>query len=351
MSAQKAKKFFDSLNPQQKQFVADKTISTSLSIKNWIDFLSRASLYDRYADDATNSKNGIITASIILAIASFFFIPIDQPWFYAVPAFLVCVAYYFYSRKKNFQKHDINNYFRLFFMPFLEMLRVKAGEEAKLSASLDFRNPKKSLPPVKSMVGNRTVQTYQAKYIIAKVSLLDGSYLEFVIADDIKIFSYRSASGKSKTKTKTVHHYFIRLTLSKNVYKLKSQSLPGGVTLEETANDYTFKFKGKQKDSDYVLLKLTVFVMGLQSLYNLVEEIHAAPAITDQPTPVDSKKAVQKKESDYATSDSYTSDSSAIPFVLWSDSMFNRSDYDSTMDRGDVPLIMDEDSKLNVFES
>jgi hypothetical protein len=351
MSAQKAKKFFDSLNPQQKQFVADKTISTSLSIKNWIGFLSKASLYDRHADDATNSHNGTITASIILAIVSIFFIPVDQPWFYGVPVFLVLIAYYFYSRKKNFQKHDINNYFRLFFMPFLEMLRVKAGEEAKLSASLDFRDPKKSIPPVKSMVGSRNVQTYQAKYIIAKVSLLDGSYLEFVITDDIKVFNYRSASGKSKTKTKTVHHYFIRLSVPKNVYKLKSQSLPASVTVEEMANDYTFKLKGKQKDSNYVLLKLSVFVMGLQSLYNLVEEINAAPAIPDQRTPVDSKKVVQKKDSDYATSDSYASDSSAVPFVLWSDSMFTRSDYDSTMDRGDVPLIMDEDSKLNVFES
>jgi hypothetical protein len=139
--------------------------------------------------------------------------------------------------------------------------------------------------------------------------------------------------------------------LSRNVYRLKTQSLPAGVTLEETANDYTFKLKGKQKDSNYVLLTLTVFVTGLQSLYNLVEEIHAAPTKPDQGISVDSKKVVQKKDSDYATSDSYASDSSAVPFVLWSDSMFNRSDYDSTMDRGNVPLIMDEDSKLNVFES
>jgi hypothetical protein len=201
------------------------------------------------------------------------------------------------------------------------------------------------------MVGDRNLQTYQAKYIIAKVPLLDGSYLEFVVADDIKVFNYSSFSGRSKTKTKTVHHYFIRLSLPKHVYRLKSQSLPVDVTLEETDNDYTFKLKGKQKDIDYVLLKLNVFVAGLQSLYNLVEEIHAAPTITDQGTPVDSKKVVEKKDSDYATSDSYASDSSALPFVLWSDSMFSRSDYDSTMDRGDVPLIMDEDSKLNVFES
>ena len=351
MSAQKAKKFFDSLSPQQKQFVGDKTISTSLSIKNWIAFLKKASLYDRYADDATNSYKGIITASIILAIASPFFIPFEQPWLFSIPVLFALIAYYFYSRKKNFEKHDINNYFRLFFMPFLEMLRVKAGEEAKLSASLDFRNPKKSLPPVKSMVGERKLQTYQAKYIIAKVSLLDGSYLEFVIADDIKVFNHSSSSGKSKTKTKTVHHYFIRLSLPKHVYKLKTQSLPGDVTLEETANDYTFKLKGKQKDSEHVLLKLTVFVVGLQSLYNQVEEIHAAPTIPDQGMPVDSKKVVEKKDSDYLASDSYATDSGAIPFILWSDSLFNRSDYDSTMDRGDIPLIMDEDSKLNVFES
>lgn len=351
MSALKAKKFFDSLNPQQKQFVSDKTISTTLSVKNWIAFLKKASLYDHYADQSIDSKKGLVGACVIFAIVSLFFIPFDQPYFYTIPLVLVLAAYYLYTRRKKYEKHDINNYFRLFFMPFLEMLYVKAGEEAKLSASLDFRNPKKSVPPVKTLVGRRDLYTYQAKYILAKVSLLDGSYLEFVVADDIKVFHYSSASGRSKSKTKTVHHYFIRLSLPKHVYKLKNQTLPENVTLEDTTSDYTFKFKGKQKDSSYALLQLSVFVAGLQSLYNMAEEINATPTQTDLDTSEHLKKPDEVTNSGFTTSDSYTSESNALPFMLWSDSLFNQNDYDSTIGRGDVPLIMDEDSKLNVFES
>lgn len=350
MSAATAKKFFESLNPQQKQFVESKTISTSLSIKNWIAFLRKASQYDRYADDAITTSTGIIISGVILTIFSLF-IPFmfEQTLLFIIPVISALVTYFFTKRKSHLKKRDINNYFRLFFMPFLEMLRVKAGEEAKLSASLDFRDPQKSVPPVKSMVGSRDLKTFQPNYIIAKVSLLDGAYLEMVIADEIRVFSYTNANGKSKSKTKTVHHYFVKLSLPKQVYRLKSQTFPDHITMEETTAEYVFKLKGKQKDEGYALLKLSVFVAGLQSLYNLVEDINPAHGIVTDRTGEPVKRSPEQK--DQFTSDGgYTSDSS-IPFLLWSDSMFDRHDYDSTTERGDVPLIMEEDSKLNVFES
>jgi len=355
MSVQKAKKFFESLNPQQKQFVADKTISASISIKNWIAFLNKASIYDRYADEVVTTSTGIIVTCVILTIFSFF-IPFifEQTLLFIVPVLAVLVTYFFIQRKNSFKKRDINNYFRLFFMPFLEMLRVKAGEETKLSATLDFRDPKKSIPPVKSMVGSRDLKTYQPKYIIAKVMLLDGAYLEIVIADDIKVFSYTNSNGKSKSKTKTVHHFFVRLSLPKYIYRLKNQPLPGDVTMEEVPNEYIFKLKGKHKDNDYVLLKLSVFIAGLQSLFNLVEEINPSANVSDGSTIAQPKKATEKKEHDSSVTDSdYSSNSSSsdIPFLLWSDSLFNRHDYDSTTERGDVPLIMDEANTLSVFQS
>jgi hypothetical protein len=121
--------------------------------------------------------------------------------------------------------------------------------------------------------------------------------------------------------------------------------------MEDAATEYIFKLKGKHKDNDYTLLTLSVFIAGLQSLFNLVEEI------TTSATPVNDgaaqPQAIDKRDKDAGISSDadYASSSNAIPFLLWSDSLFNQTDYDSTMERGDVPLIMDEDDKLNVFQS
>jgi len=347
MSALKAKKFFDSLNPQQRQFVESKTISTSLSVKNWIGFLSKASSYDHYADAAITNHIGTIVALVILTLLAAFLTPIvEYPVLVSIPVVLGLITFYFIQKRNQFKRRDINNYLRLFFMPFLEMLRVKAGEEAKLSASLDFRNPLKAASPATSKVRGRDLEIYQPKYILAKVSLLDGSYLEFAVADDIKKYSYRNANGRFKSKTKTVHQYFIKLSLPKNRYKLKTQTFPDKVSLEEVQDEYIFKLKGKQKANNYVLLKLELFVASLQSLFDMVEDISLPTGSLQSGT----TQSQEKQLTDSGLTDT-GSLASNIPFLIWTNSYFNRRDYDSTSESGDVPLITEQDSKLNVFQS
>lgn len=348
MSASKARKFYKSLDPQQKRFVEDKTISTSLPVKHWITFLIKASAYDTYADNAVANSVGWIVLSVLATLATgFTYFSYGQLWFIVVPAAFALLSYGLILRRINFKKRDINNYLRSFFMPFLELMRIKAGSEAKLSASLDFRNPTKAFTPVKSTVRGRKLETYQPKYIIAKVTLLDGAYLEIVIADDIKIYNYRSASGKPKSKTKTTHHFFIRLSVPKSVYKRKDQMLPYNVTVEEQGEEFVFKLKGKHKDNGYLILAPKIFLTGLQSLYHQVEEINP----TAKPVAETGEATQVKRPASKDFTDGTSSADSTLPYLLWSDSLFNRTDYDSTQDRGDIPMIVEEDSKMNVFES
>lgn len=348
MSTHKAKKFFTALNPQQKQFVENKTISATLSVKNWIDFLSNASLYDHYADQAIKRNLWGIVMFAVLTLVAIFLTPVAYyPLLIVIPVALGLITFYLIRRRITFKQRDINNYLRLFFMPFLEMLKVKAGAEAKLSASLDFRNPKKSITPVKTMVGNRNLKTYQPRYIIAKVTLLDGSYLEFVVTDEIRMFSYQNANGKFKSKTKTVHHYFIKLSLPKERYQRKELTLPDQVTVEETAEEHVFKLKGKEKANDYVLLKLGVFVAGLQSLFNLVDD---KTTLSGALPPVPSS-GLQPPDKNQVGSETPIADSSNVPFLLWSDSLFNTHDYYATRSSDNIPLITETDSKLSVFQS
>ncbi len=348
MSASKARKFYNALDQQQKRFVDDKTISTSLSVKHWIAFLTKASLYDQYADKARTRSGCFIALAIVACIVSFIaYFEFDSPWLIALPLVFALISYGLILRRITLVKRDINNYLRSFFMPFLEVMRIKAGEETKLSASLDFRNPMKVLKPVLSTVRGRKLETFQPKYIIAKVTLLDGAYLEIVIADDIRKFSYTSASGKSKSKIKTTHHFFIRLTAPKAVYKLKNQRLPPEVTMEETGDEIIFKLKGKHKALGYLILTPKIFLSGLQSLYDQLEELN--PTVPPLASGADVNLPPSGTSSRVTTSD--TGLTSAIPFLIWSDTYFDRTDFDSLRDTDDVPLIMDEDGKLNIFES
>lgn len=246
-------------------------------------------------------------------------------------------------KRSRLVHQDISNYMRHFFVPFLEVMKVKAGEEAKLSASVDFRNPEKVLAPNKykeTVPRKRSVKLFEPKYILAKITLLDQSYLETVIADDLKVLSYRNPRGKYKTKKKTVHHYFIKLTASKAVYRLRDSSPPPEITVDENETEYMLKLKGKAKALGVAVLTPAIYFQGLQRIY-------------DQLIPLDSPPDALQQAS--VPGAAITSGAlpllGAVPAMIWTDSYFSNYDYDSTQHRGDVPLLVDEGSSPNMFDS
>lgn len=343
-----AKKFYRSLTLHEKRFIDDKTMSTTMSVKNWIAFLSRASAYDAYRDKMASGSGLFIALGVIATIGSTIaYSEFEIPWVIAIPVISAGITAWLIMRQSTLKSRDLNNYLRLFFMPFLRMMEDFAGPEAKLSAAVDFRDVFKYNKPTSSKVNGRNLEIYSPKYIVGKITFKDGTYLETIIADEIKKFSYRNANGKSKSKTKTTHHYFIRLSLPKQTYQSKQLKPLHNLTLEETNEALVYKLKGKVKEMNYGIFKLNDFQTGIKHIYMQVENITATPTTET----LNEEKNISLKPADKNSEGLTAITGSSIPAAFWASNYFNNNDYSSTAFSDDVPLVIDEENNLNIFES
>ncbi len=339
MSIRKAQVFYHSLTPQQKHFVDNKTINTTLSIKHWLAFLGKTSAYDEYGDKARTILNWRMVVFIIGLVASVILVVTSQlVYLMVIPILFAWMTYDAGKARKEFEKRDINNYMRLFFIPFLEAIKEKAGEEAKLSAALDFRDPFGAIPQkstIKVRGIKRTVEEYQPKLIIAGLKLSDNTKMETVLLDEIKKIKWNNINGKSRSKTKTLHRLFIQLTVDKSKYRLKGSDLPMGVELSESETHYTLKLKHKEKELKEGILKPSVFFLGLASLYHLIEAQGGTVAPV-QGEPLRSTAPIVPNN--------------ITEMMLWNDLIFNEYDMDSVMRRG--RFVSDSgDGDQNIFDS
>ncbi len=216
---------YNSFSEQQKQFVNGKTISTTLRVEKWLGFLAKAVKYDHKIDKKVHLTGTLLGVGIVGAIFSGIGAAIAEELAIAsITLVFVLLIIFSVIWRKSLKSKDLDNYLRLFFIPVLSVLAEKAGKDAKLSASLDFRIPRESLTPTESKVRGRNLKLYEPKYIATRVLLKDGVSLEFAVKDDIKDYKWRkrSASGKTKFKNKTkyTHQCFLKMTLPKSEYEL-----------------------------------------------------------------------------------------------------------------------------------
>jgi len=334
MSIYKARKFYRELTHQQKHFVDNKTINTTMSVKHWIAFLKKASDYDEYADKARTRLTQYIVllcmgliASGIVAFNLYDADNIYNNYAIVVSALIVVLIIRAAQIRSDFSRRDINNYLRLFFMPFLDVINSKAGEEARLSASLDLRDPFKGIKPERADYERggrkRKVQLYEHKVIVAGVTLSDNSHLETALVDEIRKISYRNANGKSKSKSKTLHRVFIRLSANKQVYKLRKTAVPGNVEFTEDENHFIFKLKEKHKEQVYSILNLATFFSWLGKLYAMVEPVSAQDGT-----------AAQIQSIEGLPTEPGVVGQKLAQAVIWDDLIFDRYDYDSVTRQG-----------------
>jgi len=338
MSIQKAASYYKSLSPQQQQFVDEKTISATMSIRKWKSFLAKAAAYDTYGDKAIKKVNShLLIAGVVGFILFFFLIGLGGYFLIGYLLVLAGILFFLIRRRNLFNNRNLNNYLRLFFFPFLDIMEAKAGPEAKLAASLDFRDPRKALTPEKSKVNKRNRKLYQPKYIIGKVGLLDKTQLEFVVADDIQDFSYwkTTARGKrkQKRKLKMVHHYAIKMAVDKSQYQLKPGNLPAHVQMEENSTHWVFKAKQKAKVPVTDLVRqgkikpTKLHVLPVNKFFQLVQEVYDFLEAKYPP-----KEISQPSEETAAGSTQDTDNLSglaALPLVVWTGTYFDDYDYDS----------------------
>lgn len=348
MSLKKAKELYQSLSPQQKSFVDKKTTSITFPVSKWLAFLNKASKYDHYGDLAIKTLSKRFGWFLALTIISFVLGFILLVPFLFVPVFLV-LTIVSHSKRKAFRGRDLNNYFREFFYPFVEVMRDKAGDDARLSATLDFRDPRKSQQPQESKVNNRNLKRYLGKYISAKIKLKDEAILDFVIQDDLMDFSYwkTSASGKRKhkKKSKIVHSYIIKLTVPKKSYAKADASTAVNIDIQEIGETIVIKYKGKHKVAvAESVLPLQQFFGAIQEMYSCLEGLHA----TKKPRNDDDDVDGDDYDDDYVE----VYDDGILPMMMWHGGYFDNYDYDS-FDHSDTggELGYNDEEGTSVFDS
>lgn len=339
----KASKIYQSLTPEQRQFATDKTISTTLKIGKWLGFLSKVGAYDAAIDSVVKNLLKISIACFVIAFLSIFAAAFSEVIeIFLVTPILVVVGIFLLLKRKKLKEKDINNYMRLFFIPILQVLSKKTGDDTRLASTIDFRNPRKVLKAEESKVGERNLKLYKPKYIVSRVELRDNSKLEFVVADDIMDFTWkkRNARGKTKYKSKTkyVHHCFIKMTLPKSEYKWTNQPAEG-VEISEHNGDYLAKVKIKVKTT------------GTDNVLNTKHFFDGVQAIYDQLKPLNPSADVPERRGPDVEDDDIEMDESSllVPYI-WYGSSFDRYDYDN-FDHADSGDFVTDDDSATVFDS
>lgn len=333
----KSSKLYDSLTQQQRQFYKEKTFSGTQKIKAWINFLSKISILDKLTDGKIKVfKTAMIVCFVAAGISIFLAIALESLQVIIATILLIVAGVVILNQRKKLKEQDVNNYLRQFFLPVLNVLKDKVNPEAKLSANLDFRNPRKAQKPVESKIGNRKQKLFSPTYIIARVALSDDSLLEFVVKDDIKDLNWtkRSASGKTKYKSKTkfVHQCMIKMTLPKKEYTWNESTHPDIQIVEDNGN-YLAKVKVKIKKLGDNVLHIKAFFEAIQSIYEQFQPIN--------PT----TNATTSRDDSVEYEDNFM----MVPYV-WYGGYFDQYDYDS-FDYSDTGEIMTEGDRANVFDS
>lgn len=333
----KAKKLRASLSPDQQAFFTSKTIHDTKKIKEWIAFFQNIAIIDKKEDGTRKllMRLGIafIILGVICVIATFI---TENLLILIATALLVTVGVIFLVKVKKLKAQGINNYLRLFFMPILEVLQGKAGPNARLSANLDFHEPR-DMEPTKSQVRGRSQSLYSPTYVMAKVTLLDQVKLQFGIQDDVKdlVWSKTSASGKMKRKmkTKTTHHGLVKMILPADQYTWNQTT---GDDMGIVAQEETFEAKKK--------LKVKVVgdhILSVKYLFEAIEDIYA------QFTPI-GEQQIRQREDD--GTDHFDDGDAMVAAYVWHGTYFDRYDYDS-VDYQDPSDMSYEDDEGTVFDS
>lgn len=349
MSIRKAREFYKSLTPNQQHFVDKKTMSDTLKVKQWYQFLSLAADYDEYTD--VLQKKYRVRSYWMIGLSIFFLIvgtillgandAMEQFPFLLILVAIFLGLFFFWRSQANLMKaHDLHDSLRLLFVPLLKLLMVKAGPDARLSANLDFHDPTDNKPDTYKDNRARNVKHYKHTFIMAKTVLQDGGLLEIVNGDDVRKISYwkTSASGKSKhkSKTKVTHITFIKLSVPTAHYTVKEKRPNPEIDVTIDGDRIILKFRSKMKFQEPHILKSNSAQKILHKVYDQLEPI---PGAITAPQRLHER---EEEEDDDALE--------ILPIMIWQEDYFDDYDVYGTS-YGYYDYDYDYDDNVNVFDS
>lgn len=335
----KAKVTKSSLTSEQIKFYKVKTISDTRKIKDWIGFLAGISILDQKEDQ---KRKVLLGLAILSLVAGFIFIMVsvkmDDPFLFIFTAVCFVISIFLFYARYQSKKHDISNYLRLFFLPILKVLVDKAGAEAKLAATLDFNGPRIGAPEKKKLLNGRKQSLYTPTYFLGRVQLLDKAKLQFGFQDEIKDQTWTKTNFRGKTKykskTKTIHHLLLKISIPKSGYSWNGVSYEDLVITEET-DHYEAKKKVKLKRDGNHHLSVDYFFRAVSSIYQQFTPLDGNGEELQVPT-----KDKTHPEDDLGYMAPY----------MWHGSYFDDYDYDSVDYHDGSDLAYDQDEN-SVFDS
>ena len=278
------------LSPAERAMIESGHFAGDFTAEALLDQMRTLARFDA-RNDATRER--ILTLAVIsslLVVASFvltiiLFVKTNQTYGIAgLVLFLVCLAATSTCFKlvRRMQAVDINNNFRLVALPFLAVLRQDMEREGIITVRVDLR----SATHDDKLKDNKTLArpgylgvvetTYRDAWFDGCARLADGSMLRWNVVDEIRESkrSKRSASGKTKVKTRNLKRstVAVSLALPNKAYSViaDATSARHKVTFSEGAKRRTIKMVRKIKSKSLDPIDPRALIDAVASAYKRV---------------------------------------------------------------------------------
>jgi len=260
---------YRSLTDEQRQIIKQRVVTIERPAAEAIALLRGIAECDAAVANTRRSAGCSIGAVIVVALVSIFLI-VGIP-FIGIPLFLLCIggvipAIRLYRWAGTV---DVSDNLRNTAMPVLAVLRDDLDPQQPLKLTLDLRQPTaqeklKEQKPEEKIGGAKIRDTlYEDAWISADAALVDGSRLRWSVTDTVRARrkSYKSRSGKYKTKTKIARKSDIEVQLT---VRGKSYAVAGGEKKETRQARRVVKTAGGSLDPGELLAPIAELFAGVQ---------------------------------------------------------------------------------------
>jgi hypothetical protein len=213
---------YRSLSDEQRQIIEQKVVTIERPAAEAIALLQGIAACDAAVAKTRQSAGCSIGAVAIIALVSIFLI-VGIP-FIGIPLLLLCIGGVIPAIRlyRWAGRVDVSDNLRNTAMPVLAVLRDDLDPQQPLKLTLDLRQPNapeklKERKPETKVGGAKIRETfYEDAWIAAEATLVDGSRLRWSVSDTVRERhkSYKSRSGKYKTKTKIARKSDIEVQLT-----------------------------------------------------------------------------------------------------------------------------------------
>ncbi|OGK07754.1 MAG: hypothetical protein A2W80_06185 [Candidatus Riflebacteria bacterium GWC2_50_8] len=275
---------YQKLSPEQRSFIGNAQRKFCSTPAELLEFFKPMAVYDKSCDEArAQLLNFVILCGVLsfLGLIAIGVLSEDMPMVIPIVGIIFLMIFPALILRWRLGRVDIHNNLREFVVPMVNLIGQDTAAEQKINLELDLSGKKlegKLRTRTKDDPGwlaypKTTTSIYDDPWFRMTTDLVDGSKLMLTIDDQITTIdrTYKSISGKIKSKSKAKVKHMIRasLALKHKKYAIASQndlqSFGHELKLKDGANRQVFCLKQTVKTDDidaFVDPQLCVALLG-----------------------------------------------------------------------------------------